>query len=87
MSGMRPVTRLVSSAAGFRAWHSAPALEWLRTTYAAMRTYASGGAYQNYIDPELADWRHAYYGSNLARLQEIKRRFDPDRVFRFAQAI
>jgi FAD/FMN-containing dehydrogenase len=61
--------------------------QWLRSAYAAMRPYASGFAYQNYIDPELADWRHAYYGTNLARLEQLKHRFDPDRFFRFAQAL
>jgi FAD/FMN-containing dehydrogenase len=60
---------------------------WLGSTHAAMRPYTSGYAYQNYIDAELRDWRHAYYGSNYARLLAIKRRVDPDRHFSFPQAI
>jgi FAD/FMN-containing dehydrogenase len=59
----------------------------VRDTHAVMRSSASGAAYQNYIDPELADWPHAYFGDNLARLQAIKRRYDPLGRFAFAQGV
>ena len=63
------------------------ASSWLQGFYAAMRPFVSGFAYQNYIDPGLATWKHAYYGSNYARLQKIKTQVDPGSVFRFAQGI
>lgn len=63
------------------------ARSWLDTWYGSLRPYASGQAYQNYIDPSLRDWARAYYGENLPRLREIKSRWDPDDVWHFAQSI
>jgi FAD/FMN-containing dehydrogenase len=60
---------------------------WINGVWRAMRPFASGQAYQNYIDPQLDRWQRAYYGSNLERLREIKRQVDPDFRFRFRQGI
>jgi FAD/FMN-containing dehydrogenase len=62
-------------------------LAWLEEFDAAMRPYLSGGAYQNFPDRGLADWQRAYYGANLERLMAVKRAWDPDNLFRFAQSI
>jgi FAD/FMN-containing dehydrogenase len=62
-------------------------LHWIRNLYAAMRPYVSGFAYQNYIDPDLKSWHHAYYGSNLSRLAHVKRKHDPHGFFHFPQSI
>ena len=60
---------------------------WMSRIHAAMRPFVSGKAYQNYIDPQLEDWRQAYYGQNYRRLLEIRREVDPEHRFRFPQAI
>ena len=61
--------------------------QWTRDTEATLRPYASGFAFQNYIDAELAGWEHAYYGANLARLKAVKRRYDPAGRLDFVQGI
>ncbi len=61
--------------------------EWQDGFYQAMRTFTNGHAYQNFSDPALTDWQHAYHGDNFARLTQVKRAVDPTSVFRFDQAI
>jgi FAD/FMN-containing dehydrogenase len=51
-----------------------------------MRPWASGQCYQNYVDPDLKNWRQAY-GANYARLAQIKKTYDPTQVFQFPQGI
>ncbi|MFJ5546151.1 FAD-binding oxidoreductase [Streptomyces sp. NPDC093225] len=60
---------------------------WLDGAHTAMRRYASGAAYQNYADASLKDWRAAYYGPAADRLTRLKKRYDPDRLFDFPQAL
>ncbi|WP_344561700.1 FAD-binding oxidoreductase [Streptomyces axinellae] len=61
--------------------------EWLDGTHAAMHGWAGAGAYQNYPDPALRDWRHAYYGANADRLTKLKALYDPDRLFATPQTL
>jgi FAD/FMN-containing dehydrogenase len=60
---------------------------WLDGLYQDMAEFATDAAYVNFTDPDLSGWRSAYYGLNLTRLTQIKRRYDPGRVFDFCQAI
>ena len=72
------------------AWSDSRAAEHLddiRALHAAMRPHMSGGAYVNYCDIDVADFPHAYWGQNLARLGQIKSAVDPDNVFRHAQSV
>jgi hypothetical protein len=60
---------------------------WLRSCYATVHRHASGQAHQNFADPDLENWRQAYYGRNYARLAQVKAKYDRHRVFKFPQGI
>ncbi|MFB7506238.1 BBE domain-containing protein, partial [Streptomyces broussonetiae] len=63
------------------------AQSWLASAHTAMRPYASGAAYQNYTDPTLKNWRTAYYGDASTRLGKVKKQYDPQRFFSYAQGL
>jgi FAD/FMN-containing dehydrogenase len=55
---------------------------WTRETFAALRPELTMGRWLNYLgDDQGDDAIRAAYGPNLARLREVKRRYDPDNVF------
>ncbi|RDI24762.1 secreted protein [Lentzea flaviverrucosa] len=67
------------------------AAEQARGTLATIRdglgALVGDAGYVNYIDPQMPRWAQAYYGGNLARLQDVAAEYDPDHVFTFAQAV
>ncbi|MGW5049582.1 FAD-binding oxidoreductase [Actinokineospora sp. NPDC004072] len=62
-------------------------LAWLTALHEDMGEHAGPGSYLNFTDPDLPGWRAAYHGPNHDRLAAVKRRYDPDRVFTFGQAV
>lgn len=63
-------------------------LHWLQDFYDALFDGTPPErSYQNFPDPQLKDWRQAYYGANYPRLVRVKRRYDPSGFFDYPQAI
>jgi FAD/FMN-containing dehydrogenase len=59
-------------------------VRWVRDVRADVRPWSTGAVYLNFIGDEGADRVVAGLGSeNARRLGELKRRYDPDNVFRF----
>lgn len=72
-------------------WHD-PAddkqnVAWVRDYYDALSPYAQEGVYVNFMAAEDQHRIRATYGSKYDRLMEVKRRYDPDNVFRLNQNI
>jgi hypothetical protein len=61
-------------------------VEWAYHFLEELRPFFEG-AYVNYIDPLLTDWKTMYYGSEYSRLLEIKQAVDTDNLFGFQQGI
>jgi hypothetical protein len=55
--------------------------------YNKITPFASGGVYSNYLDNDDSDKISASYGSNYSRLQNVKRKYDPNNFFKLNQNI
>ena len=61
---------------------TAPNIAWARDTFAAMLPHFATGRWLNYLGNDQAeDAIRAAYGPNYDRLEDVKRRYDPDNVF------
>ncbi|HWQ23879.1 MAG TPA: FAD-binding oxidoreductase [Gaiellaceae bacterium] len=59
-------------------------VEWTRGLFAALTPHLAGRRYVNYLDADDdgESVARAAYGENYERLAEVKRRYDPENVFR-----
>jgi FAD/FMN-containing dehydrogenase len=62
-------------------------LAWMREFHDKVRPYFSGSVYANYSDLDLEDWGHSYFGKNFERLRQIKKKYDKQNIFQYAQSI
>jgi FAD/FMN-containing dehydrogenase len=58
-------------------------IEWSRAAWRDLRRFSTGGTYINFLtEEEGAERVQAAYGKNLARLVDIKTKWDPGNLFR-----
>ena len=60
---------------------------WAKDYWSAVHPFSAGGAYVNFMMEEGEDRIRATYGKNYARLAKIKKRYDPNNLFRVNQNI
>ena len=60
---------------------------WAREYWTALHPHSAGGAYVNFMMDEGEERVKATYGKNYARLTKIKKKYDPNNVFRVNQNI
>ncbi len=65
----------------------ARSIAWARELFGAMRPFATGGVYVNFMPEDEGDRVRAAYGANYERLAALKQRYDPDNRFRLNQNI
>lgn len=84
--------RSASAGLGIEAnWHHAEDdavnIAWARSCFNAMQPFSDGRMYLNFPGLDGEARVEATYGANYARLTELKRRYDPDGLFRTHQNI
>lgn len=64
-------------------------IEWTRAQVEAARPFAESGLYVNFpgVGENTEDMVREAYGANFTRLAKIKRRYDPENLFRMNQNI
>lgn len=61
--------------------------KWTKDYYDALHPYSAGGAYVNFMMDEGQERVKASYGSNYDRLAKLKKKYDPNNLFRVNQNI
>jgi FAD/FMN-containing dehydrogenase len=62
-------------------------IAWAREVYRRTLPFATGGAYSNFLTAEETDRVKSAFGSNYARLAQVKKAYDPGNFFRVNQNI
>jgi FAD/FMN-containing dehydrogenase len=62
-------------------------ISWAREVFQTVAPFATGGVYVNFMTQEEQDRVRSAYGSNYDRLVKLKKKYDPNNLFRLNQNI
>jgi hypothetical protein len=62
-------------------------IAWVRDTFAELEPHMAPQVYVNYLDDDDGERVRSAYGPNYDRLVELKRRYDPENLFRLNQNV
>ena len=58
-------------------------IEWARNTWNSIKEFSTGGNYINFLTEDESEVRvHAALGNSIKRLSEVKKKWDPENMFR-----
>jgi FAD/FMN-containing dehydrogenase len=57
-------------------------MAWARKTHASLTPFLAPMRYVNYLEADAADAANVAYGPNMAKLRELKKKYDPENFFR-----
>ncbi len=67
--------------------NDAKCIAWARELFQAAAPFSTGGVYVNFLTQDEQDRVRLAYGSNYDRLATLKKKYDPNNLFRMNQNI
>ena len=62
-------------------------INFVTNVYNEIKEYTSEYCFPNFIDYDIEDYINSYYGENSNKLTEIKKKYDPNNIFKYKQSI
>jgi hypothetical protein len=62
-------------------------INFVTNIYNEVKKYTSPYCFPNFIDYDIQDYMNSYYGDNSNKLIEIKKKYDPNNIFKYKQSI
>jgi len=84
---LRDASYVIASIAAWDKGEAAQHIPWARASWRALKPFATGGVYVNFLGNEGEERLQASYGANYERLVALKNRYDPTNFLHLNQNI